>query len=70
MYASKRMLSTFADFLANLFLPLFEVTDDPDSHPQLHLMLQQTVAIDSVDDESKAEVRLEREMSGRNSAWG
>jgi hypothetical protein len=33
-----------------------------DSHPQLHLMLQQTVAIDSVDDESKAEVRPKVEM--------
>lgn len=26
--------------LSNIFTPLFEVTRDPNSHPQLHLFLQ------------------------------
>lgn len=64
MYASKGMLSTFEEFLCNIFLPLFEATEDPSTHPKLHLMLQQTVAFDSVDDESKAEVSRATPSSG------
>ena len=52
------MLRTFAEFLDNLFEPLFEVSIDPSSHPKLHLMLQQVVGFDCVDDESKAEGAL------------
>jgi hypothetical protein len=29
------------EFLDNIFLPLFEVTVDPASHPQLHVFLKQ-----------------------------
>lgn len=41
--------------LANLFVPLFEVTNNPSSHPELHKFLQYVVGFDSVDDESKHE---------------
>jgi hypothetical protein len=34
-------ISTFQDLLNNIFAPLFEVTRDPQSHPNLHLFLQQ-----------------------------
>lgn len=44
----------------NVFKPLFEVTQCPSSHPQLHVFLQHVVAFDSVDDESKAERRIHR----------
>lgn len=39
-------------------MPLFEVSADPSTHPKLHLLLQQVVGFDCVDDESKTEVRL------------
>ena len=49
------MVKNFDDMLDNLFTPLFEVTNDPSTHPELHLFLQQVSGIDSVDDESKHE---------------
>jgi adenosine deaminase len=55
MYQSGRQLRTFAEMLDNIFIPLFEVSVDPSSHPKLHLLLQQVVGFDCVDDESKAE---------------
>ena len=48
-------MSNFAEILNNLFMPLFEVTRDPSSHPDLHKFLRYVVGIDSVDDESKPE---------------
>ncbi|KAK7487206.1 hypothetical protein BaRGS_00021558 [Batillaria attramentaria] len=39
----------------NIFQPLFEVTNDPNSHPELHAFLQHVTGFDSVDDESKPE---------------
>jgi AMP deaminase len=36
----------------DIFQPLFEVTLDPESHPELSKFLEEVVAIDSVDDES------------------
>ena len=58
MYQSMRLLRTFAEMLDNIFAPLFEVSIDPASHPKLHLLLQQVVGFDCVDDESKAEGSL------------
>lgn len=48
--------------LADIFEPLFEVTADPSSHPELHVFLQRVIGFDSVDDESKAERRLYRKF--------
>jgi AMP deaminase len=48
--------------LADIFQPLFEVTADPTSHPELHVFLQRVIGFDSVDDESKAERRLYRKF--------
>ena len=55
MYKERGLLNSFQELLDNLFAPLFEVSIDPNSHPKLHLMLQQVVGFDSVDDESKPE---------------
>ena len=44
----------------DIFGPLFEVTKDPKSHPELHIFLQRVIGLDSVDDESKVERRLYR----------
>ena len=55
IYKSTGQLDSFGQLLDNLFQPLFQVTVDPSSNPQLHCFLQQVVAFDSVDDESKQE---------------
>jgi hypothetical protein len=41
----------------NIFKPLFDVTNDPSSCPDLHEFLLHVSGFDSVDDESKPEVR-------------
>ena len=41
IYKAKKVISNFQELLENLFLPLFEVTLDPNSHPNLHRFLQQ-----------------------------
>ncbi len=39
VYRSKGMVRCFQEILDNIFLPLFEATDDPSSHPELHKFL-------------------------------
>lgn len=41
VYKAQGLLDNFEQMLRNLFEPLFEVTADPSSHPQLHIFLQQ-----------------------------
>jgi hypothetical protein len=41
--------------IIDIFIPLFEVTIDPSSHPKLNQFLQGIVGFDSVDDESVRE---------------
>lgn len=48
--------------LSDIFEPLFEVTKDPSSHPELHVILQRVIGFDSVDDESKSERRIYRKF--------
>lgn len=48
-------MTNFQQIIDNIFLPLFEVTNDPNSHPELHKFLQYVIGFDSVDDESKPE---------------
>jgi len=33
-------MDNFQELLSNIFLPLFEVTNNPKSHPELHMFLQ------------------------------
>ncbi|KAK6943472.1 AMP deaminase [Dillenia turbinata] len=56
------IVTSFQNILGNIFLPLFEVTVDPNSHPQLHVFLKQVVGLDFVDDESKPERRPTKHM--------
>ncbi|KAM9343846.1 AMP deaminase 2 isoform 2-T2 [Pholidichthys leucotaenia] len=58
VYHTKKQLCNFQEMLANIFMPLFEVTVNPSSHPELHLFLQHVVGFDSVDDESKPEQHI------------
>lgn len=48
--------------LSDVFQPLFEVTKDPSSHPELHIFLQRIVGFDTVDDESKTERRIHKKF--------
>ena len=56
---SKDAVKNFAEMLQNIFLPLFEVSNDPSSHPSLHMFLRQVSGLDSVDDESKIEQSMD-----------
>ncbi|KAG0045042.1 AMP deaminase [Gryganskiella cystojenkinii] len=58
VYKATKTVENFEQVIQNIFKPLFEVTRDPQSHPNLHIFLQRVVGFDSVDDESKAERRI------------
>ncbi|CAE7109555.1 unnamed protein product [Rhizoctonia solani] len=62
VYKANGTIGNFADLLHNIFAPLFEVTKDPSTHPELHVLLQRVVGIDCVDDESKPERRIYRKF--------
>ncbi|CAJ1948506.1 unnamed protein product [Sphenostylis stenocarpa] len=62
VYKEMGIVTSFQNMLDNIFIPLFEVTVDPDSHPQLHVFLKQVVGLDLVDDESKPERRPTKHM--------
>ncbi|XP_028163641.1 AMP deaminase 2-like [Ostrinia furnacalis] len=55
IYRINKLLKNFQEFLNNLFEPLFQVSLDPSSNPELHKFLTQVIGFDSVDDESKPE---------------
>ncbi|XP_021946617.1 AMP deaminase 2 isoform X10 [Folsomia candida] len=55
IYKSKNLISNFQEILENIFMPIFEATNDPNTHPDLHRFLQYVIGFDSVDDESKPE---------------
>ncbi|XP_028760924.1 AMP deaminase-like [Neltuma alba] len=62
VYKELGIVASFQNILDNIFIPLFEVTVDPDSHPQLHVFLKKVVGLDLVDDESKPERRPTKHM--------
>ncbi|KAK7390358.1 hypothetical protein VNO78_25663 [Psophocarpus tetragonolobus] len=62
VYKEMGIVTSFQNMLDNIFIPLFEVTVDPDSHPQLHVFLKKVVGLDLVDDESKPERRPTKHM--------
>ncbi|KAK3288591.1 hypothetical protein CYMTET_3956 [Cymbomonas tetramitiformis] len=62
IYHKQGLMRNFQELLDNIFEPLFEVTTNPSSHPQLHLFLKQVVGFDMVDDESKPERRPTKHM--------
>ncbi|EKM79533.1 hypothetical protein AGABI1DRAFT_120906 [Agaricus bisporus var. burnettii JB137-S8] len=62
VYKANGSLDKFEDIIINVFRPLFEVTKDPRTHPELHIFLQRVVGFDTVDDESKIERRIHRKF--------
>ncbi|KAJ8954801.1 hypothetical protein NQ318_014913 [Aromia moschata] len=55
IFKLNKVLDNFQLVIDNIFLPLFEVTAKPSTHPELHKFLQYLIGFDSVDDESKPE---------------
>ncbi|TXG56438.1 hypothetical protein EZV62_017751 [Acer yangbiense] len=68
VYKQMGIVTSFQNIIDNVFIPLFEVTIDPNSHPQLHVFLMQVVGFDIVDDESKPERRPTKHMP-KPSEW-
>lgn len=66
VHKSYGAVNNFQEMLNNIFEPLFEVTRDPSSHPELHAFLKQIVGFDSVDDESKPEGRFHSRLPRPN----
>ena len=62
VYKSQGIIENFQQFLDNIFIPLFEVTINPESHPMLHIFLKHVSGFDLVDDESKPERRPTKHM--------
>lgn len=62
VYKLNGSIDTFEDIVRNVFKPLFEVTKDPSTHPELHVFLQRVVGFDTVDDESKTERRYHKKF--------
>ncbi|XP_061976469.1 probable AMP deaminase isoform X2 [Populus nigra] len=62
VYKQMGTVTSFQNILDNVFIPLFEVTINPSSHPQLHVFLMQVVGLDIVDDESRPERRPTKHM--------
>lgn len=58
VYKKSGLVKNFGEVVANLFEPLFKVTQDPKSDPKLHVFLQRVIGFDSVDDESKVDRQL------------
>ncbi|XP_037919821.1 AMP deaminase 2 isoform X2 [Hermetia illucens] len=55
IYKTNKLMTSFQEFIDNIFLPLFEATNNPSKHPELHRFMQYVIGFDSVDDESKPE---------------
>ncbi|CAJ0968343.1 unnamed protein product, partial [Ranitomeya imitator] len=69
VFRSKKQVNNFQEILENIFLPLFEVTVNPASHPELHLFMEHVDGFDSVDDESKPEHHIFNMESPLPESW-
>ena len=66
IYRKTGELENFHEMIANIFEPLFEVTLDPSTHPDLAEFLKNVGAIDCVDDESKSGGSFVRGFTSRD----
>lgn len=55
IFKTNKLMTSFQQILDNVFKPLFDATNNPNQHPELHKFLQYVIGFDSVDDESKPE---------------
>ncbi|KRX01195.1 hypothetical protein PPERSA_03699 [Pseudocohnilembus persalinus] len=63
IYKKKKIVENFGDMINNIFKPLFEVTMDPESDPDLYRFLLMVGGFDSVDDESIFEQLQKKELN-------
>lgn len=69
IFKTNKIVTSFQEILDNIFLPLFEATNNPEKHPELHRFLQYVIGFDSVDDESKPENPLFDRDVPKPSQW-
>ena len=43
IYRSNKLIGNFQQLIDNLFLPLFEATNNPEAYPELHCFLKQVI---------------------------
>uniref|UniRef100_A0A182JES1 AMP deaminase n=1 Tax=Anopheles atroparvus TaxID=41427 RepID=A0A182JES1_ANOAO len=55
IFKTNKLMNSFQQILDNVFKPLFDATNNPSRHPEVHTFLQYVIGFDSVDDESKPE---------------
>ncbi|XP_065576400.1 AMP deaminase 2-like [Artemia franciscana] len=55
---SDGVVESFGDVLGNIFKPLFEVTNNPQTNPELYSFLQHVTGFDIVGDESNTETNV------------
>jgi AMP deaminase len=60
IFRKANMISSFQEMIENIFQPLFEVTIDPSTHPELHLFLKLVVGFDCVGDDSIPDKKRKR----------
>ena len=65
IYHKNGTIRNFQEMLSNIFTPLFEVTIDPSSHPELDEFLRDVSGFDTVDDESKSPLPTDRTFSSK-----
>lgn len=68
VYKSAGSITCFQDMLDNIFMPLYEATEDPEAHPEVHEFLKGVSGFDTVDDESKSEIPVDRTFSSKERA--
>eukprot|EP00771_Trimastix_marina_P003312 gnl/Trimastix_PCT/4549.p1 GENE.gnl/Trimastix_PCT/4549~~gnl/Trimastix_PCT/4549.p1 ORF type:complete len:726 (-),score=176.77 gnl/Trimastix_PCT/4549:1056-3233(-) len=68
MYKQRGLIENFAQYLDNIFRPLFEATINPAAHPEIDRFLRYVGAFDSVDDESLREEAFQRATCPANPA--
>ncbi|XP_028650726.1 AMP deaminase 3-like isoform X1 [Erpetoichthys calabaricus] len=69
IFKSKKLFPNFEKMLENIFLPLFEVTVNPQKNKELYVFLQYVTGFDSVDDESKHSDHIFSYNSPKPSEW-
>ncbi|XP_048838681.1 AMP deaminase 1 isoform X2 [Brienomyrus brachyistius] len=69
IFRARNFVPHFGKMLENIFLPVFQATIDPQSHPELSIFLKHVTGFDSVDDESKHSGHMFSTNSPKPEKW-
>ncbi|XP_035237912.1 AMP deaminase 1 isoform X2 [Anguilla anguilla] len=69
IFRGRNFVPHFGKMLENIFLPVFQATIDPQSHPELSIFLKHVTGFDSVDDESKHSGHMFCSKSPKPEEW-